>query len=337
MIMKFNENIQITREENGDYLIEWTEDFTEEPVDIYVSDSPSPIQSGALIHRTDTRSIRIDKLRQNKRHYFHLVPAHSGGVTVGERVLPLRGGTNFRDFGGYLTVDGRQVQWGRLYRSGHLSLLDDGDRIYLSFLDIRKNCDLRRADECSKEPNKLPGTTEIIGLDIDAGSFGSFFHTLQEDQMNPEFMVTIMREINRELVLEHQPKFQKMFAELLDLESGAFLVNCSAGKDRTGFGAALILSSLGVPRETILYDYLLSGHYFPVERERARALEKYGPEMSAIMASEAVMPIAEAREEYLLAAFETIDNTYTSVEQFLEEAYGIGKEERRLLRERLII
>ena len=70
-----------------------------------------------------------------------------------ERVLPLRGGRNFRDLGGYRSADGRHVRWRRVFRSGVMNRLTDADRDYLATLEIRASCDLREAHERSLEPS----------------------------------------------------------------------------------------------------------------------------------------------------------------------------------------
>ena len=338
--MKVDEHIQIQKQANGDFQITWTDDFTTSPVSVYVSHLPDAEHRGELVHSNATTAAEVAPLGSNRRHYFHLLPEAGRGVTVGERVISLREGMNFRDFGGYHTEDGRQVQWGRLYRSGHLSGLDEQGRDYLQSLGIRTNCDFRLTPECDANPNQLPGDTQVVSLNVDAGNFASFFNNISEEQLSREYTIELMCQVNRQLVSDYQDRYRRMFEELLALEDGAFLINCTAGKDRTGFGAALILSALGVPQDIVVQDYLLSArHYKPTASPAAaeKMAKKYGERALKLMRSEAVRPIAEVRAEYLTAAFDSIDEGYGSLANFLERAYGVGERERALLRERLTV
>ena len=335
--MKLNRHVEIERRENGDYLISWTESFSANPIAIRASALPDDAHSGEVLYRGNHGAIRVDSLRAPRRHYFHLEPEGTTGVTMGERALIADAGYNLRDLGGYLTGDGRQVRWGRLYRSGRLPLSEPGEREFLAHLDIRKNCDFRVNRDFVEDANNLHADTERHNFAVDAGGFSNFFEELTEDQLNEAFMIECMRDVNRQLARDYQPEFRNMFRELLALEEGAFLFNCTAGKDRTGFAAALILSALGVPRETILEDYLLSGRYFKPPKGRKPPTGKYSPEVLKIFASDAVRPLAEVRREYLQAAFDTMDELSGSTEQFLQDACGIGGEERALLRERFTV
>jgi len=205
--MNLSEHIHIERSAEGDYLITWTESFSAVPVDVYASTRPDDAAGGELVHGGGEQGVRIDSLREPRRHYFYLQPADGQGLTVAERLLPLRGGTNFRDMGGYPTEDGRRVKWGRLYRSGHMSYLCDEDLAYLEGLAIGLCCDFRREDERRNEPSRLPHPTRILGLTVDPGSVSGFFARLGDD-LSAEHMTKAMVGINREMVRDHQPSYR---------------------------------------------------------------------------------------------------------------------------------
>jgi len=334
--MKLNQQINIERQENGDYQISWDDSFTQSPVEIFAATSPAEAPGGKLVHSGVQGSVKIESLRQPERHYFHLVTDSGDGITYAERALAIPGGTNLRDFGGYLTEDGRQVEWGKFYRSGHLAISDKVHLDYLDRLDIKVNCDFRHARDFVESANTLPDNVKRLNCPVDAGSFATFFENLREDQHNEAAMIEAMCDVNRQIVRNYQSEYRKMFAALLDNEEGGFLVNCTAGKDRTGFASALILYTLGVPKETIIYDYLLSMRYFklPQTKKGAAMLSKYSAKALAILKSDFVKPLREVRGEYLQAAFECMEGASGSVDQFLEDAYGVGAHERTLLRER---
>jgi protein-tyrosine phosphatase len=124
-----------------------------------------------------------------------------------------------------------------------------------------------------------------------------------------------------------------MFSEILAAPDARFLVHCAAGKDRTGFAAAIILLALGVPREVVMRDYLLTARYFQPERELDRLRQKYQLEH---MVAEAILPMLEVHEDYLGIALQHIDENYGSVEEYLEQALGVGPAELAELRGRYL-
>lgn len=258
-------------------------------------------------------------------------------VSWQDRILPLAGAVNLRDFGGYGTRDGRRVRRHRLFRSGSLAhLTEDGQRAFHA-LGVHTICDLRRPEEQAEEPTALPAeAARRVEIPIDPGSAVTMRAELGRGEVSLQQRIDFMVAINRELAREHRADYARMFEALLEIEEGAFLVHCSAGKDRTGFACALILHALGVEEDTVLEDYLVTnaamdfeGYLLP--RLRAR----YGEDAS-LPDEEAVMALAGVREEYLRAAWETIEEEFEGVEAYLERAVGLDRHARALLRARFL-
>jgi protein-tyrosine phosphatase len=124
-----------------------------------------------------------------------------------------------------------------------------------------------------------------------------------------------------------------MFQEILALEDARFLVHCAAGKDRTGFAAALVLLALGVPRDVVMRDYMLTARYFSPDTEMARLQQKYGMEH---IDADAVRPMLEVHEDYLDRGLVSIEQNYGSVERYLREVLGVGPAELAELRARYL-
>lgn len=329
--------VHVARTPEGDYLLTWTDEFSNHDVDVSMGTAPELAAGSEPVVRAAHSGVRVAGGPGRRRRYFHLRPTRGEAVTAAERALPLDAGTNFRDLGGYRTESGRRVGWGRLFRSGHTDALSERDVAYLDGLDIRVCCDFRRLDEHHLEPPRLPVTTRVISVTIDPGSSTSFFERLAEGGVDPAEMAAFMEDANREFVRHHTLQFRRMFEELLALAEGAFMINCAAGKDRTGFGAAMILAALGVPEQAIVADYLLSGRYFPIERELARVQRKYSGHSGRVLDVDMMMPMMQARREYIEAALAAIREDYGTLEHFLEQALGVGAEARRELRERLTV
>lgn len=199
-------------------------------------------------------------IAKSPRPYLLLYRADGASVRVAERLLPLEGARNFRDLGGYRAEDGRQVRWGRIYRSGVMAKLTNEDLDYLSALGVEVVCDLRTEQERKQEPNPMLGgeAPEIVTFPYDMGqSIGRVFRAA-----NRADAIAAFSDAYIEFAITLAPHYTDMFARLVRRET-PLAVNCTAGKDRTGIAAALILSVLGVPRSTIVADYALSETYVP--------------------------------------------------------------------------
>ncbi len=256
----------------------------------------------------------------------------------------MQGTPNFRDLGGYPTRCGRSVRFGKLFRSGVLSALSNSDLELIQTLNIATICDFRRHEEVERDPTRLPtdNPPRIVHIPIDPGSRGSFFEQLAENETiantsQPFDMADFMVAINRAFALEHQASFKAMLNEIaaLDDDSG-LLFHCSAGKDRTGFGAALILACLNVERETIIEDYLLTGKYFQPDSESKRLIGKYAQYGFADVDPMIIRPMLEVRIEYIAEAFRAIDENYDSIESYLETVYSLSSEDLETFRSQLL-
>jgi protein-tyrosine phosphatase len=195
------------------------------------------------------------------RPYFLVTAADGRQTRVAERLLPLEGGRNFRDIGGYRATDGGQVKWGKVFRSGVMAGLTMNDITYLQKLGIVAICDLRNPQERAAEPSPFlgkPGAPKVVATDYDmSASMAAFAKMTTREEAIQGFADAYVGFLD--LLVPH---YTDMFARLVANE-GPLAFNCSAGKDRTGMGAALILSVLGVPRETVVADYALTQVYAP--------------------------------------------------------------------------
>ncbi|WP_230482084.1 tyrosine-protein phosphatase [Sphingomonas sp. Leaf21] len=246
------------------------------------------------------------------------VPAHV-------RVLPLQGGHNFRDLGGYRTTDGRMVKWGLLYRSGQMHDLTPADYAYLQTLGIRTVCDFRDTRERSGQPTDWPAgqapriLSDDYALDMSAMMLPGDPATWTQGQV-----VTAMTATYPKLLDQFRGQYARMFAELL-AGHAPLAFHCTAGKDRTGVAAALLLSALGVPRATIVEDYLLSNrHMAPLPANAGGFWAKLSPE--------AARAFAGVDRRYIDAVFATIDRHPGGMAGYLKQEMGLGQPEIARLR-----
>lgn len=275
---------------------------------------------------------------------------HTGSILirVACRHLPMSATANFRDYGGYLTQSGRQVMWGKLFRTGHMGEMNDRDIAVLSQLNIQAVCDFRRPEEAAKQPSLLPQGLQPTAIPISPGSAIDLFSAISDQAIDEAKIDAFMQDINHDLVINHQPSYRAMFDQLLASADAGSIIHCSAGKDRTGFGGLLLLSALGVSDDDIMADYLLTNQYVNIEREIARWTANYGTDQTetgiadsdkvkaareAINAHQgefnhqALAVILKVKASYLQTAINTIKAEFGSTISYLEQQIGLSSSE----------
>lgn len=247
--------------------------------------------------------------------------------------LPLGSAFNLRDFGGYATADGRCVKRGMLYRSGTMALLTDADAEQLRSLGIKAICDFRRGNERKAEPTLWHGAeVDYFCRDYQESS-GILGEMLKRDDASADDMRDTMIALYRIIPVDHAISYRAMFARILD-GNLPLLINCSAGKDRTGVGAALILATLGVPRETIVQDYLATNahanwDWLLAQRNTLLARMRLGR-------AAALEPVLRAESVYLDTLFATLDERHGGVDGYLNDVLGVDAAARDAMRGMLL-
>ena len=250
-------------------------------------------------------------------------PSH--GMMSYRRLLPLEGGSNFRDMGGYPTVDGRTVKRGLLFRSGAMTGLTQEDQTYLEQFGFAAVMDLRSSEEIELYPNHWAANTDIDYLSVPYSILELMAQMAEEpkslaDTRDYSAMYVTMIDMLK-------PQLKTYFDALLN-EQTPIVVNCSAGQDRTGVTSALLLSVLGVDEDLVIEDYLLSTDFRrplvesgDVDLEEAaktnafaKVMLEYGKEQYTSRAN----PLVTAQgRPFLRFTLDALEARYGSVEAFL--------------------
>jgi protein-tyrosine phosphatase len=241
-------------------------------------------------------------------------------------VLPLQGGSNFRDLGGYRTADGRTVRRGAVFRSAHLGNLTDDDRLALGRLGVRTIVDLRGVNEAAETPHRIDGMEcRIVGAHIEPGVGDKIRGAVADGSASPHLMMQFLTDHYRDYPRRCAPGFRALFATLSDGAHRPLVFHCTAGKDRTGFASALLLSLLGVPWEAVVEDYLRTNELWTGH------IGRY-PELDI----DTRAAIIEARTPYLEAAFEVVRGDFGGSEAFAERVLGLDATACKRLRTDLL-
>jgi protein-tyrosine phosphatase len=325
-------------------VLRWPAAFSSGSVAVFAGLSPDAIDrtrplavaSGGSVTLTTSELPEID---DDYRLYYELVPASGAPPLItAERRLPLQGPDNFRDLGGYATADGRRVRWGRLYRSNDLSQLTRDDLKYLSRLGLTIVCDFRSERERLQKPNRAIEPEPPVSLDLPVDAEGVDPDALQErirtGGIAALWTENLMHTAYRSFVSDHSARWAAMLRRLAQPESLPALVHCTAGKDRTGFAAALVLLSLGVPEETVFEDYLMTNHYRAAFQ---RFVLRWVPFYSFFRTEpDDLLPLLEARREYLQTSLDAIDELHGSLDAYLTDEVGVTPEIRAALHANLL-
>jgi protein-tyrosine phosphatase len=240
------------------------------------------------------------------------------------RVLRLQGASNFRDLGGYKAQDGRQVRWGRIFRSDHLGRLTTDDEARLSALGVRRVLDFRGEQERAALPNRLASATHhALGIEP------TVVQRMQDlaaagQRLSAAVAADLMKELYRGLVNDQAHRFAELFEHLLQADE-PLVFHCTAGKDRTGFAAALILHALGVPRAVVMQDYLLTN-----------ALYQPPPLPRSDTPAEALAVLWRVQAGFLEAAFEVLETDHGGIDHYLAQRLRLGPAARQALAERYL-
>jgi len=224
---------------------------------------------------------------------------------IKNRILPIKGGFNFRDLGSIPTKDGKEIKENLLFRTDELSQLLPEDLALLAKLNVQTVIDFRTDMERAQSVDKLPTTCkQEIHLDILAANMQTFMNEISNGSTDYK---NLLLGFYKELVLSDNAitEYSKFFEIVQNPENNAIIYHCTAGKDRTGVATALILAALNVSWDEIESDYLLSNTFL---KKKYEAYITKNPALTAVFLVDSI---------YLKTAFDAIIDKYQSIENYL--------------------
>ena len=241
------------------------------------------------------------------------------------RHLPLAGTTNFRDLGGYQGLDGRHVRWRTLFRSDHLAhLTPESQHTLLQQLGVLRSADFRGQREQTVDHYAITGL-QHHSLAIEPTVVQRAFSLLQQgSQLTAADTVGLMQQTYRSFIHDNAAQFAQFFEMLLDSDA-PIVFHCTAGKDRTGWAATLLLMTLGVPRDVVMRDYLLTNDYYHRPAE-ARAAAAHIPD-------EVLNVLWKVQEPFLTASLDPVLQEYGSVPAYVSQVLGVDAKAQAKLAE----
>lgn len=245
---------------------------------------------------------------------------------MSERIIRLDGAVNFRDIGGYPAAGGMQTRWRRVFRSDSLAELTPADQDRLMALGLYGISDFRLTKERESKPDRLPDGHAIALLTpgfIPKGT-EDMLRRVADGELDAAAINAEVREHYRLFATDHLGEYISTFRMILEADGRPVLLHCTSGKDRTGFGIALLLVAAGCDDETIVADYVMTND---LRRD-------IGFMFRRPVDPEAIAMLTSAQPDYIRIALDTLHRVQGPADSWLG-SMGFDAAERARLRDLL--
>ncbi|KGN67753.1 tyrosine-protein phosphatase [Porphyromonas sp. COT-108 OH1349] len=318
----------------GNYVIKWeVTPAMPGKVNIYVSDRPeffpnSPAMVMPIGENTAT-FVTTDNFSQK---YFLLEFEGKISTVAAMRHLPMGATPNFRDAGGYISEEGFNMRWGRLFRSGRVRSLSSTDSLSLKKLGIRSILSLdEEGSSYSKRPRLLPTGIQTLSLKADKPvDYSEFLSEVYKGNATTEEIRNFKMNASRNFAFESRKQFTKAFQFLLNESNYPILITDNLGKDRVAFFFLIVHSAIGIPANAVIEDCLLSNQMLDI-RTLVPNINTLDPQIQ-----ENLMYYYVTTDENIVAIYQEIISRYSSIDEYLKEMYGLSFEDRMKLRKLLL-
>ncbi len=299
-------------------------------VEVFASSGPEQFDEGEPLAtaRISDRIVRVPKQGGNRK-YFMLVFNDNQKVFVTNRKINVPGVANFRDAGGYQTVDGERMCWGKIYRSASLSTITPKGKERIKDLKIKTIIDLCTPDERMNHPEPDLGI-KVVSVPVALPFDERMRHRLLERKCKRTDAVIYMQDIFGEFTQNYNREFALLFDLLSRKENYPVLIHGSNGNDRTGFTVALIMKSLNISDKDVMDDYLFSNNCSDIRREASFASELPTDEQ------EALTVFVSAQRSFLDYAFRKIIEDNGSFEHYFEKKLNLTRQKREKMQQILL-
>ncbi|GAA0368148.1 hypothetical protein GCM10009092_35520 [Bowmanella denitrificans] len=326
------------------YQLSWQPQPGDAEVDILVSQYPDAGKARLLAKDVKAHQYAWTPEDAHQRYYFFVKPEGGEPVMTANRLMPLEGGRNFRDLGGYQTQDGRTVRWGKIYRSGVLANLTEADYAFVDSLGIETVVDFRANSERQSESTQWRAAeVEIIStdyeMDFDMGELGKI---LRSPDLSRDKLEAMMAQMYPHILEDQKQNYRAMFDRLVD-KDGGLLFHCTAGKDRTGISAALVLSALGVDRQTVIQDYLATNQYLDFQSLIPKDSSNMDPKYAAMMKffaslpQDITQPLMGVTQPLIESAIAAMEAKHGSVLEYLKQELDVSEQDIQILRAKYLL
>lgn len=318
--------------QNGSYILKW-EVYPEQDdatMEIYASNNDTVFPQAPYKRTSVNKFIAvIEKADSLNLSFFKLKVKDTESAVITNRIYELDGVQNFRDMGGYETEDGKTVKWGKLFRSGEFTEINENTEKKLDALGIKTTIDLRPSltQQKRKDVIHTPNRYEIY---ISGTSNDSITRQVLENRFLRGDATLYMQDMYQEMLINQSDKYAQFFDYLLDESNYPIVFHCSLGKDQSGIAAYFLLRALGVSSDIVEDDYMLSN--YGVDKSK---IIKNASDMTESQ-QEAFTMLTRTDASYLRFGLACAKKQEGSIDEFMEKRLKLTKEKKQKLRKILL-
>ncbi|WP_297637621.1 tyrosine-protein phosphatase [uncultured Clostridium sp.] len=269
---------------------------------------------------------------------FYIIKTENEELILAERLIPLKNFCNFRDLGGFYSKDGRMIKWGKLYRSEVLCNIEEVQMEYFKSLGIKYVFDYRsNEEEASAKDMQFPWIKNLHisamndenneNLDME----GYFYKFLKgEEKKSP---VDLLKESYGRMPFNSEA-YKTLVDTFKDYNNAAILQHCTAGKDRTGLGSAILLLILGVDEKIVIEDYMSSNKYRKEANEKI--IDMYKDQLPE-KAIEIFREIMGVKEEFIDESLNNIKEKYGTYDEYFLKEFNLTEKDIEDIRNEYLV
>jgi protein-tyrosine phosphatase len=322
----------VEKNKEGDFLLKWEVSPDQEgQIDIYSAMSDSALSNFVPVKTsqiTDQFAI-FNPTGAGIREYFFLKTGNTTSGIIANRIIEMDNIKNFRDIGGYFTINNEQIRWGRIYRSGDLSSANIFDKERIKRLGIKTVVDFRSRENAQLHPNRLGNDIRIISLPMSMG-MDTVNQKIEKGNFSRSDAIKYIQDMYVGIVEDYKQEFAELFDILIDESNYPILLSGALGKDRVGLASYFILYSLGVPDYTLEEEYMLSNNTIDITKvvENAEGYPEY--------IQEALTAVLTVNQAYLNYTLDHLREKYGSIDNYLQKELRVTNGKKNILRKILL-
>ncbi|HCO67296.1 MAG TPA: hypothetical protein DIT04_06015 [Dysgonomonas sp.] len=316
----------------GNYILKWevSPKDDDDEIKIYMSKDDAGFQEPPVLTTSVNDYVAtIPTGDPIGRHFFRLKVNKTFSGVISNRVFKTDSVQNFRDLGGYNTVTGKQVKWGRLYRSGELYELTGKDKNMLDALGIKTVVDFRDHEERLQYPDDYQAQ-KIIHIPMYTGNRAYVREKIIDGTFYRGDAIIFTQDTYKTLITDYSEEFAQLFDILCDEANYPVLIHGYLGKDRVGLASYILLYVLGVSNAVNEDDYLLSNSNISEEQVMGEA--RFLPERM----QEAATVVCKVNLSYLNYAKTCMINKSGSIDNYITNELKLTEDKKEKLRQILL-
>lgn len=320
--------------ENGTFIIKWEiyPRHSNSKIEIFASDREDAFTEQPVVQTSaDKYIISIDNNSNRSYKFFRIKVGNTYSDPFSNRFVFFNRIQNFRDIGGYKNKNGKELKWGKIYRSGNLADICKSDSNRLSKMKLKTSIDLRPNSERMAHQNTWV-TQQVYNLPITHFSRDTVYSRILNNHLYRGDARIYIQDLYRSIALDNLHEYSELLNILLNEDNYPIVINCDLGMDQTGFAIYILMRVLDIYPGIAEEDFMLSN----IAIDKDKLFSGYnGLELSE-QQQLAFSLLGKADLSYLKYSLACIRSVYGSFDNYITEGLGITDEKKARLQKILL-